>query len=149
QHLAGGDGGSGRARAGRTAQGAHALAVRVRRRARPGARDRPGRHEVRVRVRRRRADPDRRSADSGLLAALAGRPVRTRRAPALGWDNVSDVGVGKYLRFEVEAEGEEAARKQAEQMANRFLTNPVIEDHAILEVEPAEPATATGPDERR
>ena len=68
--------------------------------------------------------------------------------PALGWDNVSDVGVGKYLRFEVEAEGEEAARKQAEQMANRFLTNPVIEDHAILEVEPAEPATATGPEGR-
>jgi phosphoribosylformylglycinamidine synthase subunit PurS len=66
--------------------------------------------------------------------------------PALGWDNVSDVGVGKYLRFEVEAEGEDAARKQAEQMANRFLTNPVIEDHAILEVERAEPATAAGPE---
>ena len=69
--------------------------------------------------------------------------------PALGWDNVSDVGVGKYLRFEVEAEDEEAARKQAEQMANRFLTNPVIEDHAVLEVERAEPATATGPEGRR
>ncbi|HEX9311602.1 MAG TPA: phosphoribosylformylglycinamidine synthase subunit PurS [Actinomycetota bacterium] len=69
--------------------------------------------------------------------------------PALGWDNVSDVGVGKYLRFEVEAEGEEAARKQTEQMATRFLTNPVIEDHAILEVERAEPATATGPEGRR
>ncbi len=66
--------------------------------------------------------------------------------PALGWDNVSDVGVGKYLRFEVEAEDEEAARKQAEQMANRFLTNPVIEDHAVLEVERAEPATAAGPE---
>ena len=66
--------------------------------------------------------------------------------PALGWDNVSDVGVGKYLRFEVEAEGEEAARKQAEQMANRFLTNPVIEDHTILEVERSEPATAAGPE---
>ncbi len=66
--------------------------------------------------------------------------------PALGWDNVSAVGVGKYLRFEVEAEDEEAARKQAEQMANRFLTNPVIEDHAVLEVERAEPATAAGPE---
>ena len=54
--------------------------------------------------------------------------------PALGWDNVGDVGVGKYLRFDVDAESEEAARDQVHQMADRFLTNPVIEDYAILEV---------------
>ena len=30
--------------------------------------------------------------------------------PALGWDNVSAVGVGKYLRFEVEAEEEAGLR---------------------------------------
>ena len=54
--------------------------------------------------------------------------------PALGWDNVGRVGVGKYLRLEVDAESEEAARRQVQQMANRFLTNPVIEDYAILEV---------------
>ena len=54
--------------------------------------------------------------------------------PALGWDNVGSVGVGKYLRLDVEAESEEVARKQVQQMAERFLTNPVIEDYAILEV---------------
>jgi phosphoribosylformylglycinamidine synthase PurS subunit len=54
--------------------------------------------------------------------------------PALGWDNVRDVGAGKYLRLEVDAESEQAAREQAQLMAERFLTNPVIEDHAILEV---------------
>ena len=54
--------------------------------------------------------------------------------PASGWDNVGSVGVGKYLRLDVEAESEEVARKQVQQMAERFLTNPVIEDYAILEV---------------
>jgi len=54
--------------------------------------------------------------------------------PALGWDNVGSVGVGKYLRLDVEAESEEVARKQVQQMAERFLANPVIEDFAILEV---------------
>ena len=54
--------------------------------------------------------------------------------PALGWDNVRGVGVGKYLGFDVDAGSEEAARQQAEAMAQRFLSNPVIEDFAILDV---------------
>ena len=54
--------------------------------------------------------------------------------PALGWENVGRVGVGKYIRLEIDAESEEAARKQIQQMADRFLTNPVIEDYAILDV---------------
>jgi phosphoribosylformylglycinamidine synthase PurS subunit len=55
--------------------------------------------------------------------------------PALGWDNVGHVTVGKYLRLDVDAETEEAARTQLHQMAERFLTNPVIEDYAILDVQ--------------
>ena len=51
--------------------------------------------------------------------------------PALGWDNVGGVMVGKYVRLDVEAESEEAARRQVTQMAERFLTNPVIEDSVI------------------
>jgi phosphoribosylformylglycinamidine synthase PurS subunit len=71
--------------------------------------------------------------------------------PALGWDNVGGVGVGKYLHFDVDADGEEAARQQVHQMAERFLTNPVIEDYAILDVrgddaeEPAPAAEGTSP----
>jgi phosphoribosylformylglycinamidine synthase len=59
--------------------------------------------------------------------------------PALGWENVRRVSVGKYIGLEVDAESEEAARKQVQQMADRFLTNPVIEDYSILDVaqEPA------------
>ena len=54
--------------------------------------------------------------------------------PALGWDNVGAVTVGKYVRLDIEAESEDAARRQVTQMAERFLTNPVIEDYRILEV---------------
>ena len=66
--------------------------------------------------------------------------------PALGWDNVGAVAVGKYLRFDVEAESEEVARKQVFQMAERFLSNPVIEDFVVLEVAGAAEAPAADPE---
>ena len=53
-------------------------------RARGGARDRPRRHQVRARRRRRRGrDARRRGADARLVALLAGRRVRARRAAAV------------------------------------------------------------------
>jgi phosphoribosylformylglycinamidine synthase subunit PurS len=57
--------------------------------------------------------------------------------PALGWTNVSGVRVGKHVRLDVEADSESAARSQVEQMATRLLSNPVIEDSRILEVQQA------------
>ena len=42
-----------------------------------------------------------------------------------------NVRVGKLIRFEVEAESADAARSLVEDMCNRFLTNPVIEDAAV------------------
>jgi phosphoribosylformylglycinamidine synthase PurS subunit len=56
--------------------------------------------------------------------------------PALGWTNVSDVKVGKHIRLTVEAVDEATARAQAAEMAERLLSNPVIEDFRIVE-EPA------------
>ncbi|HTG46879.1 MAG TPA: phosphoribosylformylglycinamidine synthase subunit PurS [Actinomycetota bacterium] len=55
--------------------------------------------------------------------------------PALGWTNVSGVRVGKHIQLDVEAADEAAARAQVEEMAGRLLSNPVIEDVRILEVE--------------
>ena len=55
--------------------------------------------------------------------------------PTLGWANVSGVRVGKHIELCVEAESEEAARSQVDEMARRFLSNPVIEDFRVLEVE--------------
>jgi phosphoribosylformylglycinamidine synthase len=54
--------------------------------------------------------------------------------PALGWSNVSDVRVGKYVRFVVEATDLEAATAQVGDMSSRLLSNPVIEDAVIREV---------------
>ena len=51
--------------------------------------------------------------------------------PALGWGNVSDVRVGKHIQLLVEAETEEEARAQVEEMSRRFLSNPVIEDFRV------------------
>ena len=52
--------------------------------------------------------------------------------PALGWTNVSDVRVGKHVELVIEASDEDAARAQVEDMSNRLLSNPVIEEFQIL-----------------
>ena len=54
-----------------------------------------------------------------------------RALPALGFDTVSGVHVGKAIRFTIEAEDERAARGAVEEMCKRFLTNPVIEDFEV------------------
>jgi phosphoribosylformylglycinamidine synthase PurS subunit len=53
--------------------------------------------------------------------------------PALGWANVDDVKVGKHIRLTVEADDLGAARSQVAEMAERLLSNPVIEDYRIVE----------------
>jgi phosphoribosylformylglycinamidine synthase subunit PurS len=54
-----------------------------------------------------------------------------RSLPALGFDGVTHVHVGKVIRFSLDAADEAAARAEVEDMCNRFLTNPVIEDATI------------------
>lgn len=54
-----------------------------------------------------------------------------RALPALGFGGVEQVRVGKAIRFVVEAEDADAARAQAEKMADRLLANPVIEEADI------------------
>ncbi len=58
--------------------------------------------------------------------------------PALGWDNVSDVRVGKFVEMTVEAEDEPAAVAQVGDLAERFLSNPVIESYRVLDTSPLE-----------
>ncbi|MDG2023012.1 MAG: phosphoribosylformylglycinamidine synthase subunit PurS [Actinomycetota bacterium] len=56
-----------------------------------------------------------------------------RTLPALGFETTGDVRVGKIIRLQVEADSADAAKATVEDMCNRFLSNPVIED-AIVEV---------------
>lgn len=54
-----------------------------------------------------------------------------RALPALGFDGVDGVRVGKSFRFALEAADEPAARARAREMADRLLANPVIEDSEV------------------
>jgi phosphoribosylformylglycinamidine synthase subunit PurS len=54
--------------------------------------------------------------------------------PALGWTNVSDVRIGRYVELDVEAIDQDAAVSQVQAMAERLLSNPVIETFRIVEV---------------
>jgi phosphoribosylformylglycinamidine synthase len=54
-----------------------------------------------------------------------------RALPALGFDGVQEVRVGKAIRFNVEAVDEAAARRQVDELCQRLLANPVIEDTAV------------------
>jgi phosphoribosylformylglycinamidine synthase len=54
--------------------------------------------------------------------------------PAMGFDNVTDVRVGKHIKLTVEAPDEAAATAQVQEMATRVLSNPVIEEFEVLEV---------------
>lgn len=55
-----------------------------------------------------------------------------RALPALGFDGVSGVSVGKSIRFGLEAADEASAgTAEVEDLCRRFLTNPVIEDSSV------------------
>jgi phosphoribosylformylglycinamidine synthase len=54
--------------------------------------------------------------------------------PALGWTNVSEVRVGRSVRFQIEAEDRDAALAQVRDMAHRLLSNPVIESFEVHDV---------------
>lgn len=62
-----------------------------------------------------------------------------RSLPHLGFDGISGVRVGKAFRFELEAADEPTAQAHADEVTQRFLINPVIED-AEVSISVAEPA---------
>jgi phosphoribosylformylglycinamidine synthase len=59
-----------------------------------------------------------------------------RALPALGFDGIEGVHVGKAFRFSMEAADQGAAEARVGELCQRFLTNPVIEDSRVT-VSPA------------
>ncbi len=53
-----------------------------------------------------------------------------RALPALGFSGVSNVKAGKSFRMSIDAASEEEALEKATALAERLLSNPVIEDAA-------------------
>ncbi|MGD0320198.1 MAG: phosphoribosylformylglycinamidine synthase subunit PurS [Acidimicrobiales bacterium] len=54
-----------------------------------------------------------------------------RALPALGFDGVTDVRVGKAIHFAVEAPDEATAREVSMAVTDRLLANPVIEEAEV------------------
>jgi len=54
-----------------------------------------------------------------------------RALPALGFSGVDGVRVGKAVRFLLDAADEASARAEAQDMAERLLANPVIEEAEV------------------
>ena len=76
------------------------------------------RFEVLVTLKPGLADPQGKAVESSL--------------PALGFDDVSDVHIGRHVRLDVEATSEAEAREQVDAIAHRLLSNPVIEDYRVI-----------------
>jgi phosphoribosylformylglycinamidine synthase subunit PurS len=79
------------------------------------------RFEVLVSLKEGLADPQGKAVEDAL--------------PAMGWAAVTEVRVGKHIQLTVEAEDEPAARSIVDEVARGLLSNPVIEDFRVLNVE--------------
>ncbi len=49
----------------------------------------------------------------------------------MGYAGIRGVHVGKFLEIEIEGTDVETVRRQLDEAAHRFLSNPVIEDYRI------------------
>jgi phosphoribosylformylglycinamidine synthase len=63
---------------------------------------------------------------------------------ALGFDEVEDVRVGKYVEVRLSTDSEEVAGERVEQMCRRLLANHVIEDYRYT-LTRGRQASPTGP----
>jgi phosphoribosylformylglycinamidine synthase PurS subunit len=54
-----------------------------------------------------------------------------RALPALGYDGVSQVRVGKQIHLEVDAQDQNEAKDRVLEMCERLLANPVIESYEV------------------
>lgn len=54
-----------------------------------------------------------------------------RALPALGYENVTEVHVGKNICLVVDAPDADAARAEVLEMCERLLANPVIEAYTV------------------
>jgi phosphoribosylformylglycinamidine synthase PurS subunit len=61
-----------------------------------------------------------------------------RSLHTLGYQEVGDVRIGKYLEIELEASSREAAEGRIRQMCEKLLANPVIENYRF-EIQDASP----------
>jgi phosphoribosylformylglycinamidine synthase len=64
---------------------------------------------------------------------------------ALGFDEVQDVRVGRYIEVRLDSESDAAAKERVEQMCKKLLANHVIEDYRYEFESWGRQASPTGP----
>ena len=64
-----------------------------------------------------------------------GKAIRSACAQ-LGYQAIESVRQGKLFEISLAASSEAEARRLLEELAGKLLANPVIEDYAILKIEP-------------
>jgi phosphoribosylformylglycinamidine synthase len=71
--------------------------------------------------------------DVNLRAGIADPEGATieRALPALGFSGVTNVRAGKAFYLDVDAPNEASAAEKAQSLAERLLSNPVIEDARV------------------
>ncbi|MBD2186133.1 phosphoribosylformylglycinamidine synthase subunit PurS [Planktothrix sp. FACHB-1355] len=62
----------------------------------------------------------------------------------MGYDNVEQVRIGKYVEVTLDAESEDAARQQLDIICDRLLANPVIENYCFELTQLSEAAGVKG-----
>ncbi|MFB2924110.1 MULTISPECIES: phosphoribosylformylglycinamidine synthase subunit PurS [Aerosakkonema] len=62
----------------------------------------------------------------------------------MGYDNVEQVRIGKYVEVTLDAESEDAARQQLDIICDRLLANPVIENYCFELTQVSEAAGVKG-----
>ena len=55
----------------------------------------------------------------------------------MGYDNVEQVRIGKYIELNITSDNEKSARQDLDRICDQMLTNPVIENYRfdLIEVE--------------
>ena len=64
---------------------------------------------------------------------------------SLGFDEVADVRVGKFVEVRLDAQSKAEARRRVEEMCRKLLANHVIEDFHFELEESKEPEAAEAP----
>ena len=58
-----------------------------------------------------------------------------RSLGVMGYEGVESLRIGKYIEVEIQGKDKEAAKKQLEEMTDKLLANPVIENYRVEIVE--------------
>ena len=58
-----------------------------------------------------------------------------RSLGVMGYEGVESLRIGKYIEVEIQGKDKETAKKQLEEMSDKLLANPVIENYRVEIVE--------------